>query len=204
MISHKWLYLADIFEHQIMLMNNLRNFPPVTLGIFQSTLLQEERLKLKYIQNGNSYFNPRSYKRSDNDFQSRYSWDYDFNPRSYKRSDIVGICLCVGYVVFQSTLLQEERQAWDCISGRGQRISIHAPTRGATIFLTFIIPFLLISIHAPTRGATMVLVSSSESHIFQSTLLQEERLQSKNRFTSFRYFNPRSYKRSDHRTAPVI
>ena len=43
MISHKWLYLADIFEHQIMLMNNLRNFPPVTLGIFQSTLLQEER-----------------------------------------------------------------------------------------------------------------------------------------------------------------
>lgn len=50
-----------------MLMNNLRNFPPVTLGIFQSTLLQEERLKLKYIQNGNSYFNPRSYKRSDLD-----------------------------------------------------------------------------------------------------------------------------------------
>ena len=154
MISHKWLYLADIFEHQIMLMNNLRNFPPVTLGIFQSTLLQEERLKLKYIQNGNSYFNPRSYKRSDNDFQSRYSWDYDFNPRSYKRSDIVGICLCVGYVVFQSTLLQEERPrvsqqqfaSWDYFNPRSYKrsdekiddydrmmeISIHAPTRGAT------------------------------------------------------------------------
>ena len=155
MISHKWLYLADIFEHQIMLMNNLRNFPPVTLGIFQSTLLQEERLKLKYIQNGNSYFNPRSYKRSDNDFQSRYSWDYDFNPRSYKRSDIVGICLCVGYVVFQSTLLQEER------------LKI-----------------------ASVRNALL---------LFQSTLLQEERQSDFLKIWQiWFYFNPRSYKRSDH------
>jgi len=33
-------------------------------------------------------------------------------------------------------------------------ISIHAPTRGATIFLLLSAFMLLISIHAPTRGAT--------------------------------------------------
>ena len=159
-------------------MNNLRNFPPVTLGIFQSTLLQEERLKLKYIQNGNSYF----------------------NPRSYKRSDIVGICLCVGYVVFQSTLLQEERRIslkqkkkrrefqstllqeerpffavyWQRnfafqstllqeerlssskVGYASENISIHAPTRGATNCQFPEWCIVIISIHAPTRGATGV------------------------------------------------
>ena len=142
-----------------MLMNNLRNFPPVTLGIFQSTLLQEERLKLKYIQNGNSYF----------------------NPRSYKRSDIVGICLCVGYVVFQSTLLQEERRG----SGSGiiypPFISIHAPTRGATSLWMLQRNSGSISIHAPTRGATLYLLI----------------------FSFYRNFNPRSYKRSDERRGGI-
>ena len=158
-----------------MLMNNLRNFPPVTLGIFQSTLLQEERLKLKYIQNGNSYF----------------------NPRSYKRSDIVGICLCVGYVVFQSTLLQEERQVAIFDKEMDEYISIHAPTRGATPPLNIDDKCKDISIHAPTRGATLVELEKTMNEIisihaptrgatlcgnrisrlllFQSTLLQEER-----------------------------
>ena len=136
-------------------MNNLRNFPPVTLGIFQSTLLQEERLKLKYIQNGNSYFNPRSYKRSncngavctwkDCNFNTRsykrsdeinlpVAQEYYFNPRSYKRSDQLSrkLILFASYfnprsykrsdllrhdllwelLLFQSTLLQEERPSW--------------------------------------------------------------------------------------------
>ena len=115
-----------------MLMNNLRNFPPVTLGIFQSTLLQEERLKLKYIQNGNSYFNPRSYKRS-NCNGAVCTWkDCNFNPRSYKRSDQLSrkLILFASYFnprsykrsdfvfahffflpKFQSTLLQDERRA---------------------------------------------------------------------------------------------
>ena len=36
-------------------------------------------------------------------------------------------------------------------------ISIHAPTRGATIFALDTFPILDISIHAPTRGATVIL-----------------------------------------------
>ena len=111
MISHKWLYLADIFEHQIMLMNNLRNFPPVTLGIFQSTLLQEERRDAgSRFRKPYGNFNPRSYKRSDLRLQFWCWTGKYFNPRSYKRSDMVTLFIIRFRWQFQSTLLQEERQ----------------------------------------------------------------------------------------------
>ena len=99
---------------------------------FQSTLLQEERRHIQFLsfnvsrlsihaptrgatalydiqQRGGDTFNPRSYKRSDSDFSSRFKNWKTFNPRSYKRSDDgVG-----GFFEldedFQSTLLQEER-----------------------------------------------------------------------------------------------
>ena len=110
MISHKWLYLADIFEHQIMLMNNLRNFPPVTLGIFQSTLLQEERRDAgSRFRKPYGNFNPRSYKRSDLRLQFWCWTGKYFNPRSYKRSDMVTLFIIRFRWQFQSTLLQEER-----------------------------------------------------------------------------------------------
>ena len=37
------------------------------------------------------------------------STPYDFNPRSYKRSDLYLFCTCSKRLLFQSTLLQEER-----------------------------------------------------------------------------------------------
>ena len=55
-------------------------------------------------------------------------------------------------------------------------ISIHAPTRGATPLDEFMRNATLISIHAPTRGATIYVGTES---------------------AGFSYFNPRSYKRSD-------
>ena len=77
---------------------------------FQSTLLQEERLAPGFIPSIFYTFNPRSYKRSD---QCR-SEAHDHN------------------LHFQSTLLQEERRyllhSWQL----GMKLSIHAPTRGAT------------------------------------------------------------------------
>ena len=78
--------------------------------------------------------------------------------------------------VFQSTLLQEERQL-DC----ALKISIFN-----------------ISIHAPTRGATINLVVVVKLFGFQSTLLQEER-QKRLLYKCYSIydFNPRSYKRSD-------
>ena len=56
-------------------------------------------------------------------------------------------------------------------------LSIHAPTRGATTHLLTVRDHLLLSIHAPTRGAT-----------FTATGIPREELT----------FNPRSYKRSDN------
>ena len=80
------------------------------------------------------------------------------------------------YKVFQSTLLQEERLLSRLSSTTLIKISIHAPTRGATIiYPPFKTPFI-ISIHAPTRGAT--------GHQQLQICLSEN-------------FNPRSYKRSD-------
>ena len=59
--------------------------------------------------------------------------DKDFNPRSHKGSDDIEI------------LRQEEEKL----------ISIHAPTKGATIATAYMDKTKMISIHAPTKGATM-------------------------------------------------
>ena len=77
------------------------------------------------------YFNPRSYKRSDVCKKNGSTLKYNFNPRSYKRSDV--------------------KEATDMARAL---ISIHAPTRGATIGIPVKAIDYVISIHAPTRGAT--------------------------------------------------
>ena len=102
------------------------------LRLFQSTLLQEERLgadimflcsdnisihaptrgatRFRFRDNISTfYFNPRSYKRSDFYCGICGSCSYHFNPRSYKRSDYSGADVPAELY-----------------------ISIHAPTRGAT------------------------------------------------------------------------
>ena len=83
------------------------------------------------------------------------------------------------------------------------RISIHAPTRGATAnsennFLT-----LLISIHAPTRGATTTLSRIYLKRRFQSTLPREERRTSDCAQQEKINFNPRSHERSDKGRRPA-
>ena len=98
--------------------------------------------------------------------------------------------------LFQSTLPREERRAASQGTGHASDISIHAPTRGATLSLLMwhvsrrfqsTLPreerlcrrcFSLkpsISIHAPTRGATLPSLSDIALCIFQSTLPREER-----------------------------
>ena len=79
-------------------------------------------------------FNPRSYKRSDFIINPRCTIAVSFNPRSYKRSDALSLRLQKAVFVFQSTLLQEERPAPRLPSRRTPHLSIHAPTRGATIY----------------------------------------------------------------------
>ena len=158
----------------------------------------------KWIRKDKKDFNPRSYKRSDENHQQAPAPRKYFNPRSYKRSD-------------------EHRmeKAENLIE-----ISIHAPTRGATVQRMNLRCLVLdfnprsykrsdtcigtsicapeISIHAPTRGATpskTVLVSLT---LFQSTLLQEERHVEEAINKYLNYFNPRSYKRSDSYRPSVV
>ena len=55
----------------------------------------------------------------------------------------------------------------------------------------------MISIHAPTRGATVTLFGFWWLNIFQSTLPREERQLDMLIKARNRYFNPRSHERSD-------
>ena len=147
------------------------------------------------IQNA---FNPRSYKRSDSNRVYIISPCSAFNPRSYKRSDIVGSLKYYIQIFFQSTLLQEERQSnyvfikcsntfnprsykrSDFVNYVNNRItlmlSIHAPTRGATISHSF--PILKSASFNPRsykRSDTPHVHLTQTLTYFQSTLLQEER-----------------------------
>ena len=88
--------------------------------------------------------------------QTECKYDHDriihFNPRSHKGSDMTSISM-----FFDS------------------RISIHAPTRGATASERSEDIFPTISIHAPTRGATNDMEPNKYPPQFQSTLPQGER-----------------------------
>ena len=77
-------------------------------------------------------FNPRSHKGSDGVKGGKSAKNTDFNPRSHKGSDLK--------VARDTGIL---------------KISIHAPTRGATESKVVKAPKTQISIHAPTRGATV-------------------------------------------------
>ena len=82
-------------------------------------------------------------------------------------------------------------------AGETTVISIHAPTRGATLLsLQFLLTFC-ISIHAPTRGATKSNLHIDKRWKFQSTLPQGERPNDDRRLHEIINFNPRSHKGSD-------
>ena len=104
----------------------------MSIYLFQSTLPQGERPR---YSRGNQFWAI---------FQSTL-------PQGERRSEIKANLY---RTVFQSTLPQGERPLdsdgrWKYLS-----ISIHAPARGATHWLSEQKPFLRISIHAPARGAT--------------------------------------------------
>ena len=97
---------------------------------FQSTLPREERHIAFRCFPFTYYFNPRSHERSDSFSSAILSLCTNFNPRSHERSDSYMICL----------------------------------------------PYYdIISIHAPTRGATLHMAYQLFRPVFQSTLPREER-----------------------------
>ena len=118
------------------------------------------------LARGSYDFNPRSHERSDNIDNQPNQQHTNFNPRSHERSDLINLTINIA-----------------------ASISIHAPTRGATMcFVSALFP-LQISIHAPTRGATHSQLHFLLAFVFQSTLPREERQQycTKNLFIFIQY-----------------
>ena len=188
--------------------------------VFQSTLPRGERHS-RTGQSDKSYnFNPRSHEGSDAVFAMRKQHLNYFNPRSHEGSDSAPLHGKQIRSEFQSTLPRGERPSSsaslayfqvisihaptrgatveDCTNHISELISIHAPTRGATKLDNAEAQREKISIHAPTRGATSALIKFLIIHnIFQSTLPRGERLyQSKIRHIAID-FNPRSHEGSD-------
>ena len=120
---------------------------------FQSTLPQRERPNLFVFPFRGTDFNPRSRKGSDVCYLTMLKHHPYFNPRSRKGSDCVGVC-----------------------DSDYRGISIHAPTKGATILRSWILPSFHISIHAPTKGATTFIATC---------------------YILIKNFNPRSHEGSD-------
>ena len=166
---------------------------------FQSTLRRTERLRIPGNQPAPAYFNPRSDERSDQwppshtdalqKFQStlrRTERRYPpltlhnqthFNPRSDERSDKVSRETFFLRLHFNPRSDERSDQR-DHVRVVIHKISIHAPTNGATLFVNYNIPISFISIHAPTNGATSINADIASHEVFQSTLRRTERLTS--------------------------
>ena len=145
-------------------------------------------------------FNPRSHEGSDEDAAKAaeklkisihaptrgattralipHSPIINFNPRSHEGSDWNHAEGRSSHGRFQSTLPRGERRHTPCSSSCHSSISIHAPTRGATMSPEGSDYSYAISIHAPTRGATSFCSVPPEiAFLFQSTLPRGERQQ---------------------------
>ncbi len=78
-------------------------------------------------------------------------------------------CPCICKSWFQSTHPHGVRLRLLVFAHSAKRVSIHAPTRGATFYPVLNCRNTLVSIHAPTRGATAEIVCESIKRTFQST-----------------------------------
>ena len=77
-----------------------------------------------------------------------------FNPRAHAGRDNGPIRRCPLYNMFQSTRPRRARQHPRIAEGKGKKVSIHAPTQGATRPIRSGLLCNPVSIHAPTQGAT--------------------------------------------------
>ena len=146
--------------------------------IFQSTLLQEERLSLfKHIE---PFF--------------------DFNPRSYKRSDIISLRVVIRHRLFQSTLLQEERPALVCgffWSLRFQSTLLQEERLSSSDFANV---FDYFNPRSYKRSDVQDCCGRITHRNFNPRSYKRSDLSGITEKNCRNYFNPRSYKRSDQCT----
>ena len=101
------------------------------LLMFQSTLPRRERLSSLQVSELPAVFQSTLPRRERRTPHSSTSARNGFNPRSHEGSD----CSMCGF-------------------GIHMEVSIHAPTKGATMNLCKVQNSIFVSIHAPTKGAT--------------------------------------------------
>ena len=142
---------------------------------FQSTLPREERpFPTDFVTAFMPYFNPRSHERSD------FTGDYTFEVTLISiHAPTRGATHNAGTVgtakEFQYTLPREERPYPSCLRPLFFYFNPRSHERSDQEHICLIHLLYLISIHAPTRGATVIMVLLLLLKIFQSTLPREER-----------------------------
>ena len=144
------------------------------------------------------YFNPRSREGSDVSRREHLVWTSYFNPRSREGSDACARFSRRVAIDFNP----RSREGSDAGGPRiplTDKISIHAPVKGATYYSQRHFCRRLISIHAPAKGATHGTRARQRSHGFQSTLPRRERLRPELSHHRNQHFNPRSREGSDQR-----
>ena len=93
-----------------------------------------------------------------------------FNPRTHTGCDFCLCCFLSLFTKFQSTHPHRVRLHYHGNGTRKIKVSIHAPTQGATGAFRCRWGAITVSIHAPTQGATITLHRlSSLQYKFQST-----------------------------------
>ena len=117
-----------------------------------------------------------------------------FNPRTHTGCDLWGLVYCGLTYSFNP----RTHTGCDCRVGHGivkpGRVSIHAPTRGATKHPDIIVIADEVSIHAPTRGATIFFKDSLIlSGLFQSTHPHGVRHYIGSNVYCLKGFNPRTH-----------
>ena len=116
------------------------------------------------------------------------------HPRGVRQGQRRGATPNVG---FQSTHPRGVRRALTKGLPTFVRVSIHAPTRGATSHRHMYTAQIGVSIHAPTRGATKYGRSKSNLIEFQSTHPRGVRLFFSCSSTIYPGFNPRTHEGCD-------
>ena len=143
-------------------------------------------------------FNPRSHEGSDRSVAGSASESVDFNPRSHEGSDLLETCFspCTTYFnprSHEGSDLPHPGFAYPA------KISIHAPTRGATISMISLQKVWQNFNPRSHEGSDALIRSTpAATSVFQSTLPRGERRgRPLTTFTTYWNFNPRSHEGSD-------
>ena len=148
-------------------------------------------------------FNSRTHEGCDQLYFLSELWNSYFNSRTHEGCDRLLVKKVIEGENFNSRTHEGCDRYPDGVSPSCD-ISIHAPTRGATI--TSISIFLLsrISIHAPTRGATKESIRRKRPLLFQFTHPRGVRRSGKALHTGSCHFNSRTHEGCDSKNAHIL